>query len=140
MSHSEFLKSLHDDDGRKWLIEERNGEAHYIELRPEDRNPYKTGRIKKELTEADILKRNRRTRSPDPKPYAWRLGYNVCSGQYTGDQKIPMLSGSSLNRKPATKKYPDKKSEDLPIHVMSKRTKGKIRDKATAFFRNPHFF
>lgn len=136
MSHSEYIKSLNSNDGRRWLIEERNGESHYIEIRPEDRNPYNTGRIKKKLTKDDFLKLNRRTLSPDPKPYAWRLGYNICSGQYTSDQKIPMLSGSSLNRKPPEKKYPAKKSEKLPIHVMSKRTKGKIRDKATAFFRS----
>lgn len=131
MSHSDWMKSLHDNDGRKWLIEERNGEAHYIELRPEDRNPYKTGRIRKRNKQKELMDRKG---APALKPYAWRLGYNVCTGQYIGDNEPSILSGSSFNRKPA-KKYPAKKSEEDPVHVMSKRTKGKIRDKATAFFR-----
>lgn len=131
MSHSDWLSSLRNNDGRKWLIEERRGETHYIEVLP---NPYATGRIRKKVTEQDILKLNRRTISPEGKAYAWRLGYNVCTGQYTGGRDVPILSGSSFNRK-AQKKYPVKKSEEDPVHVMSKRTKGKIRDKATAFFR-----
>jgi hypothetical protein len=131
MSHSDFLHSLNTNDGRKWIIEERNGESHYIEYVP---NPYKTGRIKKTLTKEQILKLNRRTLSPGSKAYSWRLGYNVCTGQYTGGNEVPILSGSSFNRKPA-KKYPAKKAPEDPVHVMSKRTKGKIRDKTTAFFR-----
>lgn len=131
MSHKDFLQSLHSNDGRKWLIEERNGESHYIEDTP---NPYKTAKTRKKLSKEDHLKLNRRTLSPGSKPYSWRLGYNICTGQYTGGNEVPILSGSSFNRKPS-KKYPVKKSEEDPIHVMSKRTKGKIRDKATAFFR-----
>lgn len=131
MSHSDFLESLRNNDGRKWIIEERNGEAHYIEDIP---NPYKTGRIRKKMTEDDYLKLNRRNLAKPEKGYSWRLGYNICSGQYTGDRDISILSGSSFNRKPQ-KKYPAKKSAEDPVHVMSKRTKGKIRDKATAFFR-----
>lgn len=131
MSHKAWLESLHANDGRKWLIEEINDEAVYTEIKP---NPYKIGRIRKKLTKDDFLKLNRRNLQKPNKAYSWRLGYNVCTGQYTGDNEIPILSGSSFNRKPA-KKYPAKKSEELPVHVMSKRSKGKIRDKATAFFR-----
>jgi hypothetical protein len=135
MSHRDFLDSLHNDDGRKWLIEERNGEAHYIEIIPQPKNPWATGEpgpeLKKDLKVRRLMKKRV---EPPGKPYAWRLGYNVCTGQYTGGADVPTLSGSSFNRKPA-KKYPAKKSGEDPVHVMSKRTKGKIRDKATAFFR-----
>lgn len=150
MSHSEFLKSLHEDDGRRWLIEERNGEACYIELAPESKNPYATGRVG--ATEKEKRERKRRSclqrRSHNAKPYTWRLGYNTCTAQYTGDRDVPTLSGSSMNRKLQQnfvvladhggimyKSKPAKKSDEPAVHVMSKRTKGKIRDKATAFFR-----
>jgi hypothetical protein len=135
MSHKAFLDSLNSDDGRKWLIEERNGEAHYIEIIPQPKNPWATDQLgpqaKKDLKVRRLMHKKVQATA---KPYAWRLGYNICSGQYTGGMDVPVLSGSSFNRKPA-KKYPAKKSAEDPVHVMSKRTKGKIRDKATAFFR-----
>jgi hypothetical protein len=135
MSHSEFLRSLHSDDGRRWLIEERNGQAHYIELGPEGKNPYRTDQLGPEAKRNLKVRRQMKKRvGVDHKPYAYRLGYNLCSGQYTAGNDVPILSGSSFNRK-KQKKYPAKKSVEDPVHVMSKRTKGKIRDKATAFYR-----
>jgi hypothetical protein len=136
MSHSEFLHSLHSNDGRRWRFEERNGQSFYIDITDEEKNPYRSNKpgptlIRDRKARAQMRKKVR----PHEKAYAWRLGYNICSGQYTGGEDVPMLSGSSLNRKIAKPKPAAKKSEELPIHVMSKRTKGKIRDKATAFFR-----
>ncbi len=135
MSHSAFLDSLKNNDGRKWLIEERNGVAHYIEIIPQPKNPWATDQLGPQAKKDLKVRRLMHKKVAKPvKPYSWRLGYNVCTGQYTGDRDVPILSGSSFNRKPS-KKYPAKKSEEDPVHVMSKRSKGKIRDKATAFFR-----
>lgn len=135
MSHSDFLQSLKTNDGRRWRIEEMQGEAIYTDITQEKENPYTS----KNPGPAIVRRRKLMTRylngtSPDRKAFSWRLGYNICTGQYTGGQDVPMLSGSSVNRKPG-KKYPAKKSEENAVHVMSKRTKGKIRDKAKAFFR-----
>jgi hypothetical protein len=77
--------------------------------------------------------------SPEGKAYVWKLGYNHCVGQFA-PETYPTLSGSSLNRK----KKPSKKQEDPPepgttIHKFSARSRGKVKDKATAFFRaTPH--
>lgn len=179
MSHSEYLKSLHEADGRKWLITEKNvdtGEAEYREIFPDERNPYTddANPYRKALYEK---KRKRRaylhqvdeggvskvTRSKEPDtPYTWRLGYHACTAQYTGGDNVSTLSGSSLSRKQrSTEKILAKrrgvlkkskplekpillakgkgimyKSKPEPIHRMSKRTKAKIRDKATAFYRS----
>ncbi len=71
--------------------------------------------------------------------YVWKLGYNHCVGQFA-PEKYPTLSGSSINRK----KKPAKKQTDRPepgttIHKFSSRSRGKVKDKATAFFRStPH--
>lgn len=81
--------------------------------------------------------------APHTKPYVYRLGYNHCIGQYCSQENYPNLSGSSLNRSLNDKKkkaklfiqLPDKESNQDP-HVFSKRSRGKVKDKATAFFRS----
>jgi hypothetical protein len=153
-THEEYLQSLRDNDGRRFVLYEANegtGEAGYLEI---PKNPYGVGEIGlAEPTERQ--KRGRKRRSitlqrtqRKVKPYTWRLGYNACTAQYTGGNDPAILSGSSLNRKQTEnfvvlakrggimyKPKPAKKSDAPAVHVMSKRTKGKIRDKATAFFR-----
>src|ERR1700678_1163126 len=131
MSHSDWLQSVRANDGRKWEIEEIDGKSYYTEVR---KNPYGTDQ---ETAKAKRAKENRqklaKRTAKEGKPYAWRQGYNICTGQYTGGNSVPILWGSTFNRK-KPKKYPAKKSVELPVHVMSKRSKGKIRDKAQAFF------
>jgi len=154
-THEEYLQSLRDNDGKKFIVYEANettGEAGYLEI---PKNPYETGKIgPAEPTEKETRARKRRNitlqrTARKINPYTWRLSYNHCSAQYTGDSNPAILSGSSLNRKAVQnfytlargggimyKRKPVKKTDQPAIHVMSKRTKGKIRDKATAFFRS----
>jgi len=85
----------------------------------------------------------RRKTSREPRPYVWRLGYNHCIGQFAGSDEYPRLSGSSLNRSLRDKKVkparlfiegPDKVPYQEP-RVFSKRSRSKVKDKATAFWR-----
>jgi ribosomal protein S17E len=133
----DYLLSKQTDDGRKWLLEEEDvdtGSCRYVEV-VEERNPYaRTG-------DGPAIERAKKARgflyrkvSPLPKAYTCRLGYHRCVSQYTGEGEYPEFSGSSLNRK----RYPSKKakprSEEV-VHIFSDRSKTKVRDKATAFFR-----
>jgi hypothetical protein len=130
MSHKDWLHSVRTNDGRKWSIEEVDGQSYYTEIPPGAINPYQADQVKRNRErKAKLIK----TTCKEETPYTWRQGYNICTGQYTGGNSVPILSGSTFNRK-KPKKYPAKKSAELPIHVMSKRSKGKIRDKAQAFF------
>lgn len=83
-----------------------------------------------------LLKKKTR---PEQRPYTWRLGYNHCVGQYASET-YPTLSGSSINRKKKSAKKKTEKSEPgTVIHKFSTRSRGKVKDKATAFFRStPH--
>lgn len=81
----------------------------------------------------------------DPKPYTWRLGYNHVIGQFAQDDEYPSMSGSSLNRSLKPKKNaagaklfiegPEKEPYQEP-RVFSKRSRAKVKDKATAFWRS----
>jgi hypothetical protein len=132
MSHKDWLNSVRNNDGRKWLIEEREGQSYYIEIAEQPK--LSTGETKK----VERARRNKRklvkTTAKAGKPYSCRLSYNICTSQYTGGNDVPMLSGSSFNRKKQEPK-PAKKSVENAVHVMSKRSKGRIRDKSTALYR-----
>lgn len=144
MSHKEFVKSISDNDGRKWLIEEVNGQSVYLEI-IDERNPYATGRIKKKkdwdpyrkkLPDGKTIQIGNESR--ERSPFTWRLGYNHCVGQFSpkgGD--YPTLSGSSLNRI-GKKRIPEKvkRADGSAIHLFSRRSRGKVKDKTTAFFRS----
>lgn len=139
MSHSEYLHSLRTNDGRKWLVEEvedatdKTGfRTYYTEVPPERK--LTAGETAKMERLARIRRKLIKTTSKPGKPYTCRLGYNMCTSQYTGGHDVPMLSGSSFNRRRQEPK-PAKKSDEPAVHVMSKRSKGKIRDKATALYR-----
>lgn len=141
MSHSEWQKSIRDKDGRHWLLEERNGIGHYIEIIPEDTtNPYRTGEGPTAIRNRKVKEQMKKKVGKDHKPFTWRLGYNTCVGQWTGGEEYPQFSGSSLNRSLRSKPKPkdDKPKEpSVPaIHLFSKRSRGKVKDKATAFFRS----
>jgi hypothetical protein len=137
LSHKDFIKSLHDNDGRKWFIEERNGVSFYEEdTTAGEGNPYAAGRagpaaIRKRKIREQLAKKV----SKHERPYIWRLGYNHCVGQFSPHEHNPILSGSSLNRK---KKPQEKKKTSNPgaIHYFSKRSRAKVRDKTTAFYRS----
>lgn len=136
MSHSEYIKSLHANDGRKWIIEERNGVSLYIEDTTEaEWNPYATtGKGPAAIRRQKVREQLAKKVSKHQKPYIWRLGYNHCVGQFSPHENNPTLSGSSLNRK---KKLQEKKAKAVApaIHYFSKRSRAKVRDKTTAFFR-----
>lgn len=135
-SKAEWLKSVRENDGRQWSIEEGvSGEARYFE------NPPKLsgGRI----DAADpAAKRTRKARtqlkkkvSKEGKSFVWQLGYNHCIGRWPGQDEYPAFSGSSLNRKKAKPRPGGKKSEGA-VHIFSSRSRGKVKDKATAFYRS----
>lgn len=136
MSHSEFIKSLHANDGRKWIIEERNGISCYIEDTTEkEQNPYSNARkgpalIRREKVRGQLAKKT----GKHEKPYIWRLGYNHCIGQFSPHEENPTLSGSSLNRKKKDQEVKPK-SKVPAIHYFSSRSRAKVKDKTTAFFR-----
>lgn len=140
MSHREFIKSLQNRDGRKWeLIEgperEDGSSGIYVEVAP--------GQAELEAGEGPVARRNRKARqqmkkrvSKPGRSYAWRLGYNHCIGQYAPDE-FPVLSGSSLNRKKAKPKEPELTVHyENVVHFFSPRSRGKVKDKATAFHRS----
>lgn len=140
-TREEWKASVDACDGKKWTVEEAgcpdehgNPTAQYVEL-VKDHNPYATGRDGPAAARARKAREQLKKKVSKPeKGYTWRLGYHRCVGQYTGEQSYPEFSGSSLNRK----KYPSKKSlkKDEPaIHIFSDRSKSKVRDKATSFYR-----
>lgn len=137
LTHNDWLKSLRENDGAKWVLEEDiTGRGRYYRIDPGEEQ----ARIKGKEGPAAI--RNRKIRqqmakrvSREPKSFTWRLGYNHCIGQFSGDSAYPWLSGSSLNRKKIVGKKADK-NDSMVMHKMSARSKGKIKDKATAFFRS----
>lgn len=137
MSHKEWQQSILDQDGRHWILEERNGIGHYIEVTPDDKtNPYRTGEGPAAIRNRKAREQMKKRVSKEVKPFTWRLGYNTCVGQWTGGDEYPQFSGSSLNRSLRAKPKPEKKEPSAPaIHLFSKRSRGKVKDKATAFFR-----
>jgi len=88
--------------------------------------------------------------APHERKYVYRLGYNHCIGQYQPTEEYPNMSGSSINRllterrkpKSGAKLYieePDEfkgRAKWAEVHSFSKRSRGKVKDKATAFFRS----
>lgn len=149
MTREEYLIDEIKHPERKYLlVENADGSTNYV---PIDRNPYRdqANPYRKLLLEKKRKKEanlrlvddkgvSKVTRSKDPStPYVFRLGYNCCTGQYMGDDQVASLSGSSMNRKPAKKRSAGRRDPPAdPRHVMSSRSKGKIRDKATAFYRS----
>lgn len=142
-SHAEWLKSVSENDGRQWLIEENplvdptSGQpmARYFEIIPDQA-------IKLTGGEGRAAKRTRKAReqlkkktSKEAKPFVWQLGYNHCIGRWPGQDDYPAFSGSSMNRKKAKPRPPTKASENA-IHIFSPRSRGKVKDKATAFYRS----
>lgn len=100
-----------------------------------ERNPYATGKdgpatVRRKKVRAQMQKK---VGKPE-KPYIWRLGYNRCVGQFSPHERNPTLSGSSLNRK--KKQQQKKKKNPIPaVHYFSPRSRSKVKDKTTAFFR-----
>lgn len=137
-THEEWLKSIRDNDGRRFVADEINGEPKYWEVVEGKAAP------KLIAGEGPTAKRNRKAReqmakrvSKESKPYTWQLGYNHCIGRRPGEEDYPRFSGSSLNRRPQ-KKRPDKQEDDgitYGVHYLSSRSRSKVRDKATAFYR-----
>jgi len=136
LSHSEYIKSKQLNDGRKWIIEERNGVSFYIEdTTQEGYNPYRTAgegpaTIRRRKVREQLAKKTRK----HEKPYIWRLGYNHCIGQFSPNEQNPTLSGSSLNRR-KKKQETKPKSNARAVHYFSSRSRAKVKDKTTAFFR-----
>ena len=138
MNHNEYLRDQVEHPDRKYLLTEGpDNSTLYIPIDPVVRSPYWTDRV------GPMIERNRKARAQVRKkvskhetPYTYRLGYHCCTGQYTGGDQVASLSGSSMNRKMPATKSPAKKPAGDCQHVMSKRSKGKIRDKATAFWRS----
>lgn len=133
--------SQQNPDCKYTLIEGKNSETYYV---PIIRNPYSdaSAPLKAKLYEqrerANLAARRqlRKKVSKHEKGYSTRLGYHTCTSQYTADRDVPSLAGSSLNRKKRKLRSRRTKNPEPCEHVMSKRSKGKIRDKATAFFRS----
>ncbi len=103
------------------------------------------GKKKKWVTAPELVQyKNRKARdqmhkkvSKPAKPFVYRLGYNHCIGQFAGQEDYPTLSGSSFNRTPRKKETkPSKKNPEPPPHFFSTRSRGKVKDKATAFYRS----
>jgi hypothetical protein len=140
LTHKDFLEALHNGDTAKWILEEdHNGVSHYYRVDTEaERNPWATN------TPGPATIRNQKVReqmkkrvSKHGKPFVYRLGYNHCIGQFAGQEDYPTLSGSSFNRNPKKKETkPAKKNPEPPPHFFSTRSRGKVKDKATAFYRS----
>jgi hypothetical protein len=71
-------------------------------------NPYNVGKLKNRADKLNekIRKLMSRRSAPFPRGYVWRIGYNHIVGQWTGGNKFPELSGSSLNRTKIEKDVP----------------------------------
>ncbi len=128
-----FFHKTHD---RKYiLVEGKDGTAEAIFINePAKLQGGETERDKK-IREA--RQKIYRKVSKPARPFTWRLGYNHCIGQWTGSEKYPTLSGSSLNRK--KKVVPKKDKKEKPegvVHIFSGRSRGKVKDKSMAFFRS----
>lgn len=111
-----------------------DGSTRYFEKMPEQ--------AKLTGGETELTKRNRKVRETmarrvgkEPKPFIYRLGYNHCIGQWPGQEEYPSLSGSSLNRKKPKQKAKAGPPSGDP-HLFSARSRGKVKDKATAFYRS----
>lgn len=75
----------------------------------------------------------RRT-APNERRFTWKMGYNNLVGQFAPTD-YPTLSGSSINRRP--KEPVKRKKNDTPnqVHYFSGRSRGKVKDKCSAFYR-----
>ena len=149
MTYSEYLEDQLKHPKRKYLlVENADSSTNYvpIEYNPyaDAANPYRAALLERKrkkhrsLHLEDAKGVSKVTRSKDPtNPYTWRLSYHCCTGQYTGGDQVPALSGSSMNRKPAKKRPAGRRDPPAdPRHVMSTRSKAKIREKATSFYRS----
>lgn len=133
MSHADYMARVHDfqrlhNPGKPGYFTEREWEF-------ENKGTDLT-RTSKEIAYRKARGQMRKRVCPNEKGYVWRLGYNCCTGQYDQRDDIPPLTGSSLLRKkkPAKKK-PAPADRPPAVHVFSKRSRAKARDKACAFFR-----
>lgn len=140
LTHKDFLEAVRSGDSAKWFLEEdRGGVTHYWRVDNEtERNPYATrapgpAAIRNQKVREKMKERGSRR----SKPFVYRLGYNHCIGQFAGQEDYPTLSGSSFNRAPRKKETkPSKKNPEPPPHFFSARSRGKVKDKATAFYRS----
>jgi hypothetical protein len=140
LTHKDWLDAIHAGDTAKWIIEEdRYGVAHYYredqadQVRKLPGSGKLTARVERERKARQTY--NRKV-SPHAKPFVWRLGYNTCVGQWAPGEDYPRFSGSSLNRSRKIKLKKVSTPPDVsPVHLFSKRSRGKVKDKATAFFR-----
>lgn len=109
-----------------------------IEVLEEDDliNPYKTGLTEKEKAYRKARAQMARKTSKHEKGYLWRLGYHACTGQYSPSGDYPDLSGSSMNRKKRLQKKRPRTDSLQVTHKLSNRSKGKVKDKATALYRS----
>lgn len=94
------------------------------------------------LSTPDLIKAGKKARevlkqrtAPNPKPYTWQMGYHHCIGRRPGEGEYPLLSGSSLNRLRKKVSKEKKPPQSYGIHILSSRSRSKVRDKATAFWR-----
>ena len=137
-SHDAWLQSVRNGEASKWLLEEDfRGVGHYFRVdQVEENNPWANGGDgPQRIREKKAREQMRKKVSKHEKPFVWRLGYNHCIGQFPQSDEYPTLSGSSLNRKKreATK---SRRTDEVVMHKLSARSKGKIKDKATAFYRS----
>ncbi len=143
VSKDEFLKSLHDRDGRQFELVEGEWDhelkgwspTRYFEKLPEQAKLWsgETGYIKAARKARQQIHRKC---SPEPKPFTYRLGYNHCVGGWPGQNDYPILSGSCLNRKKKEARPGERKKSESVVHLFSARSRGKVKDKATAFYRS----
>lgn len=127
---------FYKNDGRKYeLVEGPDGTATVVDITPPPKlSSGGEGWARKRVRK--VREQMKKRTSKETKPYTWRLGYNHCIGQFVQDD-YPSLSGSSLNRKKRPPTTREKKApSDNCIHVFSTRSRGKVKDKATSFFRS----
>jgi hypothetical protein len=76
---------------------------------------------------------HRRT-APHERRFTWKMGYNNLVGQFA-PVDYPIMSGSSINRRP--KPAVKRKKNDNPnqVHHFSSRSRAKVKDKCSAFYR-----
>lgn len=116
-----------------WLQNERSKLSGFIkEIDPDGKTVYIP---KAAIRNLKVKRQMAKKTAPDHRPYVYRLGYNHVIGQFAGSEDYPAYSGSSLNRKTQKKKVISKKPAEPIVRTFSARSKAKVKDKATAFFR-----
>lgn len=135
-SKDEYIRSVNENDGRCWIIEEGvDGKGHYFE-KPPDQAKLAGGETPLTKAYRKVREQMAKKVGKEPKPFTYRLGYNHCVGGWPGENEYPVLSGSCLNRKKKVRPPGERKKSESVIHLFSARSRGKVKDKATAFYRS----